>query len=191
MNAYPHSSNLHYNDAMKSSQPPSSESDASIDHDRIATAWHEAGHAVMAIALGRKIQKVTIAPAQITANTKRLGAMKMQKGRVKSSSDMLEDDVLILFAGMVGESFVTGEYCQHGAASDLRAIASLLQSRANTEKQFEKLHRRLLEKTEYLLSDDLHKPAIKSVAEALLEKESVSGRLVRHFLNQTAAQRKK
>lgn len=156
-----------------------------------ATAYHEAGHAVMAISLGRNIQKATIVPAQMSASTKRLGAVKMQKGRSKSSSDVLEDEVLILFAGMVAESHVTGDYCERGAANDLRAIGRILETRARTEKQFEKLHRRLLEKTEHILSDDIHRKAIQWVAEALIEKESISGRLVKHFINQAAAGRSK
>ena len=162
--------------------------DSAPSDELIATAYHEAGHAVMAISLGRNIQKATIAPAQMTANSKRLGAVKMQKGRSKSSNDLLEDEVLILFAGMVAESHVTGDYCQRGAASDLRAVERLLCTRANTEKQFEKLHRRMLEKTEYILSDDVHRPAIAAVAQSLIEKESISGRLVRHFLKQAEDQ---
>jgi len=160
-------------------------------NELIATAYHESGHAVMAISLGRNIQKATIAPAQMTANSKRLGAVKMQKGRSKSSHDYLEDEVLILFAGMVAESHFTGHYCEQGAASDLRMIGRLLETRANTEKQFEKLHRRLLEKAEYILGDDVHRPAIAAVAQSLIEKESISGRLVRHFLNESAAKSKK
>ena len=61
-----------------------------------ATAYHEAGHAVMALALGRPIQKVTIAP-----NQNYLGACQIQKGRFKPTKDWLEDEMLILFAGMV------------------------------------------------------------------------------------------
>jgi ATP-dependent Zn protease len=165
-------------------------SDAS-DEARIATAYHEAGHAVMAISLGRNIQIATILPAQMTVNSRRLGAVKLQKGRSKSSRDPLEDEVLILFAGMVAESHVTGKYCQQGAASDLRAVGRLLQTRVNTEKQFEKLQRRLLEKTEHLLSDNIHRPAVEAVAKSLLEKQSISGRLVRHYLNQAQDQSKK
>lgn len=180
--------------ADAAAQPPSDSGSATgvpADGDRIATAYHEAGHAVMAISLGRNIQKATIAPAQITANSRRLGAVKFQKGRSKSSNDLLEDEVLILFAGMVAQSHVTGNYCHRGAASDLRAVQRLLETRANTEKQFEKLHRRMLEKTEYLLSDDVHRPAIQAVAQALLQQESISGRLVRHFLNQARDQSKR
>ena len=161
-------------------------SDAS--DELIATAYHEAGHAVMAISLGRAIEKATIAPAQMTANSKRLGAVKMKKGRSKSTNDALEDEVLILFAGMVAESQRTGQYCQSGAASDLRAVGRILETRARTEKQFNKLYRRLLEKTEHILSDEVHRKAIQWVTEALVEKESISGRLVKHFITQAQSQ---
>lgn len=174
---------------MTSPDPTPDGSDAS--DELIATAYHEAGHAVMAISLGRQIQKATISPAQMTANSKRLGAVKMQKGRSKSTSDALEDEVLILFAGMVAESQRTGKYCERGAASDLRAVGRILETRARTEKQFEKLYRRLLEKTEHILGDEVHGKAIQWVAEALIEKQSISGRLVKHFLNQAQSQTRK
>lgn len=156
-----------------------------------ATAYHEAGHAVMAVSLGRSIHKATIVSAKLQTGGVRLGAVKMDQGRSKASQDWLEDEVLILFAGMVAEAHFTGSYCPKGAASDLRAIESLLSTRANTERQFEKLHRRLLDKTEYILSDEVHEKAIASVAEQLLEHETIKGRLVKHFLNQAIDQAKK
>ncbi len=158
---------------------------------RIATAYHEAGHAVMAVSLGRAIHKATIVSAKLQTGGVRLGAVKMEQGRSKSTQDWLEDEVLILFAGMVAEAQFTGAYCPRGAASDLRAIERLISTRANTERQFEKLHRRLLDKTEHILSDDVHEKAIRSVADQLLEHETIKGRLVKHFLNQAIAQMKK
>ncbi|QEG24997.1 cell division protein FtsH [Mariniblastus fucicola] len=157
----------------------------------MATAYHEAGHAVMAVSLGRTIQKATIVPAKIQTGGVRLGAVKLQQGRSKATQDWLEDEVLILFAGMVAESQFTGSYCQRGAASDLRAIDQLLGTRANTERQLEKLHRRLLDKTEYILGDEVHEKAIQLVAEQLIEHQTIKGRLVKHFLNQAIGQSKK
>ena len=157
----------------------------------IATAYHEAGHAVMAVSLGRTIHKATIASAKLQTGGVRLGAVKMEQGRSGATRDWLENEVLILFAGMVAESQFTGSYCPRGAASDLRAIERLLSTRANTERQFEKLHRRLLDKTEYLLGDEVHEKAITSVAEQLLEHETIKGRLVKHFLNQAISQSNK
>ena len=37
----------------------------SASKETVATAYHEAGHAVMAMAVGRSIQKVTIAPGKL------------------------------------------------------------------------------------------------------------------------------
>jgi len=151
-----------------------------------ATAYHEAGHAVVAFLVGRPVEKVTISPAQMQTGGRRLGACKVQKGRSKASSDPLEDEVLILFAGMVAERMLTGRYCLHGAAQDLRAVKRLLGTRAASERQLDRLSRRMLDKTEYLLSDPVNARAVELIADELVEKETVSGRAVRHFVTQAS-----
>ena len=50
-----------------------------------ATSYHEAGHAVMAISLGRLVHKVTIVPGKSQFGDTRLGACEMQKGRSSAS----------------------------------------------------------------------------------------------------------
>ncbi|MEM7561142.1 MAG: cell division protein FtsH [Planctomycetota bacterium] len=152
-----------------------------IDVERIATAYHEAGHAVIAIMLGRPIEKVTISPAKLQTGGQRLGVCKIQKGRTKPSKDALEDDVLILLAGMVAESQFSGRYDPSGARQDLRMVERLLDNRARNQKHLEKLVRRSLEKTEHLLADDVASAALKLIALEVLEKETISGRAVRHL----------
>ncbi|MGZ0174016.1 MAG: M50 family metallopeptidase [Planctomycetales bacterium] len=149
-----------------------------------ATAWHEAGHAVMAISLGRSIEKVTISPARLQTGGSRLGICKIQKGRSKASNDRLEEDVLILLAGMVAESRFTGRYCADGAAQDLSHVERLLLTRANNERQLERLTRRMLDKTEHVLTNERHAKAIQLIAEELVRKVTISGRAVRHFFEQ-------
>ena len=117
----------------------------------------------------------------------RLGVCKLQKGRKKSSKDALEDEVMILFAGMVAESYLTGQYCRQGAGQDLRMIRRLLQNRGGSERNLQKLEKRILEKTEHVLDDQAHLNAIQKVAKNLIENESVSGRSVRHFLDESIA----
>jgi ATP-dependent Zn protease len=151
----------------------------------IATAYHEAGHAVMALTLGRPIQKITIAPGQMQVGGVRLGVCQIQKGRFKPSKDSLEDEVLILFAGMVAESHFTGTRCHQGASQDIMAIRRLLQHRAPNERTRERLERRLLDKTEYLLSDEQHSQAIQLIAQELICKTTISGRAARHFFELT------
>ncbi len=150
----------------------------------VATAYHEAGHAVMAISLGRAIEKITVSPAQLATGGIRLGACKIQKGRAKPTDDRLEDDVLILFAGMVAESQFTNQYCELGAAQDIQIAKRLLATRAQTERQIEKLYRRMLDKTELILSDESHTQSIKRIAAELLARETISGRTVRHIFEE-------
>ncbi|MEM9588605.1 MAG: cell division protein FtsH [Planctomycetota bacterium] len=172
-------------------QPP--ESEAGNDHvdDRmLAIAYHEAGHAVAALSLGRLIHKVTIKPGKSQFGAARLGVCELQKGRSKASKHQLDDTVLILFAGMVAEAQFSGRYCPSGAEQDLLDIRRLLCDRAGSRSQFERMHRRLLDKTEHLLSDDTHREAIEKVALLLVEKVTISGRAVRHVFDQATHRRR-
>jgi len=146
-------------------------------------------HALVAAIVGRPIQKVTITPANLQTGGVRLGAVKFQKGRSKSTNDWLEDEVLILLAGMVAESKFTGQYCDDGARQDLRAVRNLINQRAATERQMEKLERRLLDKVEHLLEQDHHVAALKMIVDQLMKTQTIKGRTVIHFLNQALQQR--
>ncbi len=155
-----------------------------------ATAFHEAGHAVMAYSLGRASHKVTVSPGKSQFGQLRLGVCQLGKGRAKSSKDLFDEEALILLAGMVPEAHFTGQYCRRGAAEDLRNVERLLCTRAHSVKQHEKLHRRLLDRTEHLLSDPIHATAIELIATELVQRETISGRAVRHFFELAKAQHK-
>ena len=150
---------------------------------RLLTAYHEAGHAVIAMALGRPLHKVTIA-----ANRDRLGLCHVQKGRSRASKDWLEDEILILLAGMAAESQLSGTYNLGGAQQDLKLTRRLAIRRAGNEQQAERLERRLLTKTEHLLSDQGHWNAVQQIAKDLLERETISGRAALHWFNQAVAE---
>ena len=151
---------------------------------RVMTAYHEAGHAVVAIAVGRAIQKVSIIP-----NKSRLGACEIKKGRFQPSNDWLEDEVLILFGGVAAEARHTGRYDWQGAGQDLRNVRRLTMSRAGDETRAEKLERRLLAKTEHLLADEPTWKAVEQIAAALLEKDTISGRAAMHLHRQAVPDR--
>ena len=159
------------------------ESGAEALDPRWLTAYHEAGHAVIALAVGRPLQKVTIA-----ANRVRLGLCHLQKGRSRASKDWLEDEILILLAGMAAESQVSGKYNLGGAEQDLKMARRLAIMRAGNAQQAERLERRLLTKTEYLLAEEGHWNAVQHIAKDLLERETISGRAALHWFNQAVAQ---
>src|SRR5689334_3145022 len=109
----------------------------------VATAWHEAGHAAMALSLGRPVKQVSVAPNQL-----RLGQCKLNKGTVRSK-DWVEDELLILLAGMAAEARHTGHYDLVAATQDLREVRSLARQRAGSPRQVERLERRMLDKAEH------------------------------------------
>lgn len=141
------------------------------------TAYHEAGHAVMALLMGRSVQKVSIIPSQ-----NRLGACTLQKGRAKQVQDKLEAEMLILLAGMAAEGRKSGQYNVQGAAQDLAGVEKLAMARAGNARQAQKLIHKMLDKTQHLLSDKATWQAVKVIAAELLEKESISGRAAKHHL---------
>ncbi|BDS08002.1 cell division protein FtsH [Oceaniferula spumae] len=149
------------------------------------TAYHEAGHAVMALLMGRPVQKVSIIPSQ-----NRLGACTMQKGRAKQVQDKLEAEMLILLAGMAAEGRKSGKYNITGAAQDLRMVEKLALSRSGNARQAEKLIHKTLDKTQHFLSNKATWEAIKVIAGELLENESISGRAAKHHLTMAQAESK-
>ena len=158
---------------MSPPMPPSPPSDALR-----ATAFHEAGHAVVALALGRPVHRVSVRPSM-----DRLGQCEFKKGRQKPTDDWLEDEVLISLAGMAAEARATGVYERGGAARDLRFARSLMLQRAS-ERTLDRVERRMLAKVENLLGDPGHWLAVERVAADLLAKGTISGRQAVHLFEQ-------
>lgn len=148
---------------------------AEMIDSKIHTAYHEAGHAVMALLMGRSVKKVSIVPSQ-----NRLGACTIQKGRVKQVQDKLEAEMLILLAGMAAEGRKSGQYNLQGAAQDLRGVEKLAMARSGNNRQAQKLIHRMLDKTQHLLGEKSTWKAVKVIAAELLEGESISGRAAKH-----------
>lgn len=148
----------------------------------VATAFHEAGHAVVALALGRPVQRVTIEPKQM-----RLGRCELKKGRFKPSQDILETEILILLGGPAAEARHTGRYDWGGASQDLRDVRSMTLRRAASERQVERLERRMLDKAEHLLDQPGIWLAVQRIADELLRCTTISGRAARHLFDEAVA----
>jgi ATP-dependent Zn protease len=148
-----------------------------FSHDEI-TAYHEAGHAVLALALGRPVQRVSIMP-----NDDHLGRCEFGKSVFRPSEDWLEREILISLGGIAAEARLTGNYAWDAAARDQQYVHSLAVQRAG-ERQAERLQRRLLAKAEHLLHQEGHWRAVELIAAELLRRRRISGRAATHLFEQ-------
>ena len=148
-----------------------------------ATAYHEAGHAVLALALGRPVHQVTILP-----NQDRLGQCAFRKGTLRPSEDLVEREMLISLGGVAAEARHTGNYAWSSAARDWQYVRGLAVRRAG-ERRAERLIRRLLAKAEHFLAQEGHWRAVELIAAELLRRGAISGRAARHLFEQGCATR--
>jgi len=148
-----------------------------------ATAFHEAGHAVAALALGRPVKHVSALPRR-----KLLGWCEFGKGSFRPSDDWLEREILIALAGLAAEARHTGIYNWEGATHDQRYALELAVRRAG-ERQAERLQRRMLAKAENLLGVEENWKAVELIAAELLRCGAISGRTARHLFEQATATR--
>ena len=141
----------------------------------IATAYHEAGHAVVALAHDRPIHRVSVLPNQL-----HLGICEFRKGVQRGSVDFVEQEILISLAGMAAEARHTGRHDRAAAGRDLRHARTMALQRA-TEKQLDRYERRMLSKVENLMNDDALWAAVESIAAELMKHGQISGRAAAHL----------
>jgi len=140
-----------------------------------ATAYHEAGHAVLAFLLDRPVKGVSILPSR-----DHLGICEFGKAVFRRSEDWLEREILIALGGIAAEARFTGIYAWDGAARDQQYVRRLAEQRAG-ESRAEKLERRLLAKAEHLLAKEGPWRAVELIAAELLQHREISGRTARHL----------
>ncbi|HEX6987018.1 MAG TPA: hypothetical protein VF170_16690 [Planctomycetaceae bacterium] len=153
--------------------------------DEVATAYHEAGHAVMALVHGRPVQRVSIKPDE-----RWLGRCEFRKGRFGAYKDLLETEILIQLAGLAAEARHTGRYGWDEAAEDLDVVRSLLGSRGENDRRADRLERRYLDKAEHILDRPGLWLAVERIAAELLNRTTISGRAARHLVEEAAKTRR-
>jgi hypothetical protein len=146
-------------------------------HDEL-TAYHEAGHAVIALVLDRPVHRVSVLP-----NRERLGQCEFGKGVFRPSEDSLEREILIALAGLAAEARHTGTYAMDAADRDLRYVRRLVLQR-KSERAAPRYEERMLAKVEALLGDDAIWRAVELIAAELMKQGVISGRAARHLYEQ-------
>ena len=145
----------------------------------LATAYHEAGHAVVALALGRPVLAVSVLPRR-----QHLGVCEYHKGTFRPSQDWLEREALIALGGIAAEARHTGTYAWNNAVRDREHVRGLAVRRVG-ERQAERLERRLLAKVEHLLGKEGNWRAVELIVRELMLRGEISGRTARHLFEQS------
>ncbi len=170
-----------------------------LESDRVATAYHEAGHAVVEYALRRN--KTRISRLAIVRYGGALGHMapKQIKESTHTSRTDLENSVRVSFGGRAAEQLFLGDV-HTGAAGDLQTIQANLLAMANSamledvylgflnNNEYQEAPASLKRKFDALYQDTLdilerHGDAVEELVGALLEKEELSSDEVEAILS--------
>lgn len=144
------------------------------ESDKMATAWHEAGHFVMNYLLENvtcnKVILASIVPTHdnlgVTVTEEKLTITPSQ------NEEAMFAEIKILLAGRVAQSFYKSDY-DAGASSDLRKATSILISRITElgmDKQFENLALCYDGRGDGILFTEKNKEIITKVAKEKIDK---------------------
>jgi cell division protease FtsH len=164
------------------------------ERDRRVTAWHEAGHSVAALVLEHACDPVSVSivprgPA---------GGVTWMSGTDDQLFTRAEADatMVVQLAGRAGEERLLGGDCTQGASSDVRQATALARalvadygmselgpapSARQVERATSELVAESLARARRLVAD--HGAAVDAVAEALLERESLTAAELRRIVS--------
>ncbi|WP_108462806.1 AAA family ATPase [Devosia naphthalenivorans] len=160
-------------------------SDTRSPEELLAVAVHEAGHAVVARALGIGVEAVSILSRGIAG-----GVTKTSNPSPFPNRDELEDMVTVLLGGRAADLVIGNKGAHAGAALDLEMATSLLvrghcqlglydtlgamvPEGGDAFQQVDKGLKRLLARAVRLVTENT--AAVNSLAEALIERRLLSG----------------
>lgn len=127
---------------------------------------YEAGHALVAWALGHEIVSVRMLPRP----TETLTEKKFIANNWQSFCDVLEYRTMELFGGQIAEDFVcSATTCCSGDISRIDEITRILAGL--TEQDHEDIFFRLEDETKAIFADERYRAAIEPVAELLFQRE--------------------
>lgn len=144
---------------------------------RTRTALHEAGHAVVSLALGRKVRSASIVPQDGRLGTLRTSKLRRLDPAVsdRRMRMTIEREAMILLAGAVAEQIAGAG--PHGGRKDRRDALSLVGFLSGSEAEERAYVAWLRERTRTLLR--VHWAAVIALAHVLVRKGTIDGATVR------------
>ena len=166
-------------------------------HSRLKrTAYHEAGHAVMAYWLRRRIHHVTIIPdsdsdslghlskARLAMLSEAEWEFRIDTGDLSRLRQKVEGEILISFAGQVAEELLTNRKRRlAGSASDYQFITTaLICLTSDMGDELTAYSNWLYERTRAILSQGMVWRAVQALAAELLTRRYIAGKQARQII---------
>ena len=151
------------------------------------TAYHEAGHTVMAYWLRKRIRYITIVP-----NTDCQGHLRRGKNqdlhdaeydRSPRTRSGIEKEVMVAFGGPVAEQILTGSrYYSKGSQGDAYKAADFISYLVSGDKELGAYLKWLETRTEAILNIPTVWQAVKALANELLARKHIGGKAARDII---------
>lgn len=159
----------------------------------LATAFHEAGHAVAGHALEIPFRYVTIAPTE-GVSLGHVQGFRMGKKLAESlgtydvsprQRDRVEREVMVFLAGSIAEARYTGRRNQWGASADYRLAVDLAERIAPIGAELDAFLAWLHKRTENLFARPHLWAAVEGLSAALMERGRLSRDETRQIIYET------
>lgn len=145
----------------------------------LATAFHEAGHAVMAYLVRRRIKRVSIEPDEKEGS---LGHVENWRLRIRPdirsnpyTNERLDDAVKISLAGGIAEAIYTGRKNHVGATGDYRNASDYAMHRCGSAEQAVAYLRWQSVCARQIMENPRYWKGVKVLAEALMKQPTIPG----------------
>lgn len=144
-------------------------------------AYHEAGHALVAYALGVKFDYVTIEPDYDEGCSGRmisslddsyLQSMSLEDLRVEDVRG-IEDDITVFFAGVIAQS-MAGGIAEHHGEHDIACTRQLASFVCETDSQVDSCMEWLRRRAELILADEKYLMCLGNLVHVLLERKRLT-----------------
>ncbi len=157
-----------------------------------ATAHHEAGHAIMRLKVGLSVRKVSIVPEKEDNSLGRCEGSRYPvwfnpEIEVDTRSRLyIENNVLVLYAGLLAEARFTGRRNHIGASQDYRTAVNLAGYACGSDEELSKYLAWLFCRAKAVIDNNpFFWPAVTDLAADLMNRREISGRQVRSLYHAT------
>lgn len=149
----------------------------------LGPAYHEAGHAVAAYALGRPLPELSMEPEEEALGTCSFSlweAFEPEPQGGPEAVERIEVEIITTLAGPLAEELATGVFHEEAAESDLLLTIELADLLIGGPEEREACLDALHERAEAILRE--HWSAVQALAEALVRKRRIDAARARSLI---------